>query len=312
MKKAPVIVVGMTILLAVLLGAMMYSVDSEEDGDGILTTFNNMSNLVKRPISVEEIIRQLEQNTEEETTGTNPVSPATPTPPGTTPTSPGSTTPSNQGGNTSPSNQGGNTSTPNPNSTGSTTPPQAGKYNGAKTLSGVLQYIPQGHWWGSQYMEIYGEKLGNSSNTVENAGCYFCSLTMASAFLRNKAITRQEAVNSCTDGNNFDRDLAKGDSVLKSYGVNKSISGDTTMSLDDVKASINSNKPLIIHFTGPTSGGYYKKSGHFALCVGYSDADNALVLYDPGKGPGSADKKLTYKEYTDGISMGNLFMRSFN
>lgn len=288
MKKAPVLVVGLVILFAVLLGVMMYSVDSEEDDEGILTSFNNMNNLIKRPISVEEIIRQLEQSNDEDDTGTNPGNPTAPSPPGTNPT-PGD-----------------------PGETGSTEPPQEGEYSGEKTLSGTLQYIPQGNWWGSKYMDISALRLGGKGDSVQSSGCYFCSLTMASAFLRGKAVTRQEAEKSCNNSNNFIGNLAKGNDVLKSYGVNKSITGDNRLSLDEVKASINSNKPLIIHFKGATSGGYYSGSGHFALCVGYSDTDSALVLYDPGKGPGSIDKKLTYKEYSDGVSKGNLFMRSFN
>lgn len=277
MKKAPIIIIGVVLILAVLLGIMMFRVGNADDTDSILTAFNNMESSIKRPISVEEIIRQLERSGDEDDGGSNP---PTPTP-------------------------------PSPDDGSNPPPPQDGEFDNEKTVQGVLQYIPQGDWWGSRYMNISSLRLGGNGSTVQQAGCYFCSLSMAAAFFRGKEVTLQEVTKVCGTSSNFTGNLAKGDSVLQAYGAGVYISGDSRLSLDEVKNSINANKPLIIHFKGATSSGYYSGTGHFALCIGYSDNDSALVLYDPGKGPASAGKKLTYSEYSADTSKGIIFMRSF-
>lgn len=284
MKKAPIVIVGLVLLLTVLLGIMMFQVNGEDDEEGILSAFNTMENNIKRPISVEEVIRQVENLNEEDDSGVNVPTPVNP--------------PGTSGGGSS----GGGQVTPGP---------QDGLFDNEKTVSGVLQYIPQGDWYGNKYLNISALKLGSSGVTVEDAGCYFCSLTMASAFFRGRAVTYAEAEKVCGDSRNFIKDLAIGDSVLAAYSAGVSINGDAALSLNDVKTSINNNKPLIIHFTSSTSAGYYSGSGHFAFCIGYSDNDNALVLYDPGKGEASKDKKLTYLEYSAGVLGGTIYMRSF-
>jgi len=277
MKKAPTIIVGIVIILATLLGIMMFMVGSEDDEISILSSYNTVSNTLKRPISVEEIIRQLTPEDTDDESGESPT-PVTPTP------TPG----------------------PNPNPPG----PEDGKHQDAKMVQGNLQYIPQGDWWGDTYVDISKTKLGGSGATVQKAGCYFCSLSMVAAFYTNNTWTEDQLNKVCNMSSNFTGNLAIGNKVLSSYGCDKTVSGDNRLSLDEVKSSIDSNNPLIIHFTGATANGYYTGSGHFAFCVGYSDKDTVLVLYDPGKGPGSKDMKLTYDEYKDGTSKGIISMRT--
>lgn len=64
-KKMPVIVVAVIIVLSVLLGAMMFSVDGTEDTAAILDAYASNNNTIKRPISVEQVRRQVEAANEE-------------------------------------------------------------------------------------------------------------------------------------------------------------------------------------------------------------------------------------------------------
>lgn len=291
MKKAPVVIVGLVVLLAALLGIAMYSVDSADDVDSVLSAFNNMDNLIKKPISVEEVIRQVERMDDEDDSGYTP----------TQPVSPGTGSAGAGGGGSGKDDD-----------TGSSEPPQDGTFNGSKTINGTLQYICQGNWWNGKYMHVWDMKLGSSGRSVQDKGCYFCTLTMASAFFRGKEITESEFKTQVSDPSNFSGADVYRDKLLSKYGAGVTQSGDKSMSLDAVKKTIDSNKPLTIHFKGPTSEGYYTSTGHYALIIGYSDSDNALILYDPGKGESSKDKKLTYSEYESGIKTNRIYTRTFD
>lgn len=65
MKKIPVITIAVVLVLSVLLGAMMFSVDGTEDADAILDAYASNNNTIKRPISVEQVRRQIEVTNEE-------------------------------------------------------------------------------------------------------------------------------------------------------------------------------------------------------------------------------------------------------
>lgn len=281
MKKGPAVVVGVIVLLATLLGVMMFIVGSEDDDLNILSSYNNMNSTLHRPISVEEVIRQLENEDGDDEDagdddGTSP-KPVTPTPtPGPNPTPPG---------------------------------PEDGEHQEAKMVQGNLQYIPQGDWWGDQYVNIASSKLGGNGSTVQQAGCYFCSLSMIAAFYTGNTLTASDLNKVCVNSSYFTGNLAQGNKILSAYGCSKTVSGDNRLSLDEVRKVIDSNNPLIIHFTGATDNGYYTGNGHFAVCAGYSDVDKTVILYDPGKGPGSKDKKLTYDEFKSGVSKGIISMR---
>lgn len=88
MKKVSVIIVGVIILLSVLLGVMMFKVGSTDDTDTILTSYSNMENHIRRPISVEEVQRQVDTINDENSNGTSNSSTggsgSNPSPPGVT------------------------------------------------------------------------------------------------------------------------------------------------------------------------------------------------------------------------------------
>lgn len=287
--------VGLILILAVLLGIMMYSVDSEEDADSILSAFSNTDNLVKRPISVEEVMRQVEQLDKDDASGS---SPTTPNPVGGSGTGTG-------GGGSSGGGKEGDT----------TPPPTEGETAQDKKVSGTLQYIPQYNLPNSPYIDVHKTEMGASKVKIESAGCQCCTLAMAAAFYRGKPVSDAEFNTAAMNPANFDSkalDMVYRNSFLKALGAGVTCSDDISMSLADVKKQVDSNKPLTIHFKGPTSQGYYTGSGHYALIVGYSDTNNALVLYDPGKGPGHAKSKLTYTEYTDGYKVDRISVRTYN
>ena len=142
MKKLPVVVVAVVLLLSVALGAMMFSVDGTEDADAILDAYASNTNTIRRPISVEQVRRQVEVSNADAAEAQVIVDPNTGLP--------AIVVPSSQGG---PGAQGGSVQGP-------TLP--------ATLPKGWLNIIDSCHkYWGSQGL-VY--KYGGSATIKDMAG----------------------------------------------------------------------------------------------------------------------------------------------
>lgn len=126
------------------------------------------------------------------------------------------------------------------------------------------------------------KRIGNTTSTIGNFGCYLVSLCMYLRFCGYDYYpdTLNEAfkVSGCYNG-----DLIIGDKVAAVF--NGSFDGiedytNTPANIGRIKAILDSGKPVIceVDFNSAT----YKKDQHFVLAVGYTDSD--LIINDPWTG----------------------------
>lgn len=161
MKKLPSIVISICIVISIMLGVSMFMVGTESNVDGILSSFRNTSNNIRRPISVSEIKVQVGKGTAEETESS------------------------------------GNTSKPpkydtqisgtwseqlsalyNDTSRADRTHYQDGVYFAIRNIQGK-QYC-----WEAQSKGAYPSAIQSGGSTVDGAGCYFFALA---AYATNKS-----------------------------------------------------------------------------------------------------------------------------
>lgn len=128
-------------------------------------------------------------------------------------------------------------------------------------------------------------KLGTSSKTVSAVGCFASSMQMVANYMVSpnmpwtdgqiRANFKLDFFNSgggCKNGSDYMKTLTNG-----AYGL----SGDNTPVIADIEKSIDSGRPVIMHFTSRTEP-YYSGTGHFLVIRGYDDSN--FYLADPGAG----------------------------